>query len=397
MRFFFQSLIALFGACLLSIAAVLQTPRQQPAASSSLIAFVSFRNGQWDLYQMLPDGSQVRPLTNSPEAEIYPEWSPTLPILAYGAPDQSGGTILYLVHARGSLPVPVAHSVSGDRPRWSPNGAWLLYTANEDGDTDVFRIRPDGTDQQKLTDNTRPDAAPYWSPDGRQIVYRSSQSTHDDLWRMDINGKNPRHLTASASYATYPLWTPDGQWIVFGGAGEWDIFRVNPDGYQIQNLTGNPAFDDDLAPSPDGQWLAFTSDRDGNRNIYRMKVDGSHLERLTDDPDADRDPRWSPDGQWILFVSARDGGWEIYKMRADGSDEQRLTFHSSDDVQPAWSAPMEKPWQARRLLLLGLCLLLLAGITALVFRSAKNAARPADDDASPPQDAALPDPQHTAR
>ena len=99
------------------------------------IAFVSDRDGHsWEIYVMDDDGGNPRRLTNSPEEEFGPSWSP------------DGKRIVFW-------------SESHDNHR----------------DTNIYVIDADGGNPRKLTKNLGGDSYPAWSPDGERIAYSSSK------------------------------------------------------------------------------------------------------------------------------------------------------------------------------------------------------------------------------
>lgn len=112
-------------------------------------------------------------------------------------------------------------------PRWSPDGARLTYHRELYGDdgsvtTAVYSIAADGTDERRLTDPALVAGAPDWSPDGRWIVFSTYPLTvfqgdgTSELYRMRPDGSGLEQLTDFAQVdATQPRYTPDGEWIVF--------------------------------------------------------------------------------------------------------------------------------------------------------------------------------------
>jgi TolB protein len=93
-------------------------------------------------------------------------------------------------------------------PAWSPNGDWIAYVSQADGNDELFVSRPDGSEQRRLTTNTWEwDKHPTWSPDGRQIAFWSNRdSGRRQLWIMNADGSDPRKLLNSAYNDWDPIW-----------------------------------------------------------------------------------------------------------------------------------------------------------------------------------------------
>lgn len=119
-------------------------------------------------------------------------------------------------------------------------------------------MNPDGSDQIRLTFNSRNDQRPDLSPDGQQIVFVSNRITETN---------------------------PSGDFEIF-------VMSSNGDGAGVRQLTLNGAEDSLPRWSPNGKWIAFHSNVDGNFEIYVIRPDGTDLTRVTDYPGVDQFPEW---------------------------------------------------------------------------------------------------------
>ena len=276
------------------------------------IAFASDRNVDWqaEIYLMNPDGKHIQQLTEAPQYDGEPAWSPD-------------GKRITFVSYRNLKQIPKRGILRGE----------------------IYLMDADGSNPINLTQSVdRPDGRSSWSPDGKQIAFTSAELfnkdtlANSDIWVMDADGANPRNLTNHDALDQTPDWSPDGNRIAFSSSrdGNWEIYVMNPDGTNPINLTNHPARDGRPDWSPDGQQIAFTSDRDNNLEIYLMNADGTNPINLTQHPAEDDRSSWSPDGTRIAFESYRDENWEIYVMAADGANPVNLTQHPDWDYTPSW-------------------------------------------------------------
>ena len=92
-------------------------------------------------------------------------------------------------------------------PAFSPDGRWIVYTSQLTGNDEIFKIRVDGTENTRLTDNEWPwDKHPSFSPDGSSIVFWSNRDGHRQLFLMDADGGNVRPLLTGPWDDWDPVW-----------------------------------------------------------------------------------------------------------------------------------------------------------------------------------------------
>ena len=264
--------------------------------------------------------------------------------LAY-ASNIDGDWDIFTMDANGTNLRQLTFNTANDyRPTWSPDGTRLAFQSDRDGDFDIYVMNADGTNVQQLTFNTVPDVHPCWSPDGTRIAYQSSLDGDREIFAVSPTTWNVLQLTVNVAGDWFPYYSPDGTQITFYSDrdGDRDIYIMNADGTNVRQVTFNIADDRYPVWSADGARIAFASDQDGDFDIYAVGTNGYNLVRLTDTFSTDWAPNWSPDGTRVAFASERDGDNELYIMNADGTGLRQLTFNAANDEVPVWQ-PRQVP------------------------------------------------------
>ena len=271
-------------------------------------------------------------LTDSPDMESFPSFSPDGTHLAY-ASDRSGSLEIYirrLDRPDGELQI-TADGQQNLQPAFSPDGKLLAYTSHGRGGLCI--ISADGGQTRQLTDFG---SAPAWSPDGDSLIFQS------DSFR-------------ELSLFAYPALPPSTLWFVPVAGGE------------PRQLTrpGEPAGGHG-APTiaPDGRRVAFTSFTIWSGELWTMAMDGSDLERV-EHAHYPRDPVYSSDGESLYYGGPdRVLGYNIWRIPASGggkpaalspvparslaitSDGRRLAFGHLNLDSWLWSIPISESGDA---------------------------------------------------
>lgn len=252
---------------------------------------------------------------------------------------RDGNMELYVMRPDGTDQVRLTRNDWYDSdPAWSPDRSRIVFTSWRDGNNEIYVMNADGSGQTRLTSHPGSDDLPAWSPDGGRIAFTSTRDGNYEVYVMNADGTGQTRLTFGPDYDAEPAWSPDGSRIAFTThhlGGSFEISVMSADGTGRTRLTHHPEPDRFSAWSPDGARIAFHRDGGSTPGIYVMNADGTaqtHLFRLG------FHPAWSPDGSRLAFESSRDGnlGSEIYVMNADGTNPVRLTYALSEDEAPSW-------------------------------------------------------------
>ncbi|MDZ7815006.1 MAG: hypothetical protein U5N86_03090 [Planctomycetota bacterium] len=232
-----------------------------------------------------------------------PHLSPDGRIIAF---DYDGD--IWTVPASGGeakrLTVHLAHE---RRPYFSPDGEWLLYSANYHGYYDLYIMPAEGGEYRRLTYSPGNDIPSGWSADGKHCFYYSFRDHYYDAFKISSEGGIPLRIAYSRRDPVYaPLSSPDGSKVALNyrsGFSDWDRKgNVTPNSSEIfiadntvpvsniRRMTEN--WSQDYLPvwSPEGDSLYFVSDRKGEYNLYSMTVSSGEVKRHTDL--SDKGIRW---------------------------------------------------------------------------------------------------------
>ncbi len=173
----------------------------------------------------------------------------------------------------------------------------IVYTSMASGDLDLWSMKTDGSDKQRITKLPGYDGGGVYSPDGRKLVWRAkhpdtaeSLGIYKDflsrnlvspmkmeIFVADADGKNAKQITDFGCASFAPTFTPDGRKILFASnkhkcdSHNFELYLVNVDGSGLEQVTDFGGFTSFAEFSPDGKKLAFTSSY-GAKGNYEFNI-----------------------------------------------------------------------------------------------------------------------------
>src|SRR5215471_10021529 len=172
-------------------------------------------------------------------------------VRVFGNPSQVG---VFVAASDGSDEHPLLSSADTDYdPVWAPDGSSIVFTSERDGSAELYRVRPDGSGLERLTNDPAYDDQAAFSPDGKQLVFVTTRNGgHAVLWTLDLATRRATPLTSGAGGDFRPSWSPDGKWIAFSSVrgnafpfshGRWerlqlaDVYVIRPDHTGLRKIT----------------------------------------------------------------------------------------------------------------------------------------------------------------
>ena len=238
----------------------------------------------------------------------------------------------------------------------APTTPKILFTSARDGNSDIYIMNPDGTEQVNLTQHPATDQQPVWSPTGEKILFISNRRDfrprgRRDLYLMDPDGSNVRRVFKRKieGWRVSPSWAPDAKQIayrqLYGAKGTTGTYIATL-GEQDEEFFVKGA---EPAWSPDGTEIACSVAEPGREWIVLIDVQTQKQKRLLPKKALpwQNDPSWSATGDRVAFsgnnhplpaILDRDlhNAWRdkqtIFVVNRDGTGLQQLVDEAGPDA-----------------------------------------------------------------
>ena len=290
------------------------------------IAFHSERTGTYQIYTMNADGSNQTQLTFLEGDPAYPIWSPNgkqivFTVLVGEHFDKKNKRIVmdeevFVMDADGTNQRNLTNNPEYDSfPDWSPDGEQIVFVSSRSRNvhkgigSNLFVMSPDGENVKQIT-HFKWVTSPRWSPDGKRIAFETDDFDIDrQVYVVDADGRNPWQVSSPKANTAMILggWSPDGKQILYREAIESrsdkstpviaTLDRVRRGVIKWQRVPVPKGTFSTSDFSADGTSILFSSDQNGDDNdeIYRFVLADRTLIQLTHSPGRDAGPHeWSP-------------------------------------------------------------------------------------------------------
>lgn len=181
-------------------------------------------------------------------------------------------------------------------PVFSPDGKWIAFSAQYDGNTDVYVVPVKGGIPTRLTWHPQRDIVRGFNPDDYSVLFISSRFSftrrRSQLFTVPLKGGCPQKLKLPRAYkATYspdgtrlaytPLYEAFHQWKQYRGGTVSKIKIFNFNDYSVEMIPQPEGRCNDTDPMWRGEKIYFRSDRNGEFNLFCYDLNSKKIEQLT--------------------------------------------------------------------------------------------------------------------
>jgi Tol biopolymer transport system component len=273
-------------------------------------------------------------------------FSPIENVLAFSRSSALGAADIYFLRLDGRDPQRVTFdNLKVHGLAWAADGRRIIYSSNRGGNFNLWQIATTGGAPERVTLGGRSLEEPSISRSGNRLAYQD-WSSDTNIWRLDLfraGEAAPAAIITSTQWDWNPQFSPDGAHIAFvsdrsGGAEIWISDRDGTQPVQLTSFSG--PYVNTPRWSPDSRYLVFNAPVDGNTELYIIGKNGGLPRRLTQSPGEKRAASWSRAGSWIYYSSNRSGDWQVWRMPVDGGEAMQITsrggFASFESPDGKW-------------------------------------------------------------
>ena len=202
----------------------------------------------FELWTMNPDGSDKAILyaNGTPEdipRGVHPDGSQIVV-----QSNETGNNEIFKMNADGTGKVNLTnHPASDAWPRWSADGTRIFFHSNRAGNFDIWSMDPFGGNLVNLTAGSAvSDNTVEVSPDGQKLAFtRSLPGGNSEIFTMNVDGTNQVNVTNSPGFDSIVTWSPDATTLIWTSfrTGDFEVFSMPATGGPATQLTFAPGFD----------------------------------------------------------------------------------------------------------------------------------------------------------
>ena len=245
-------------------------------------------------------------------------------------------------------------------PLFSPNGEWIAFTGEYDGNVDVYIVHASGGVPRRLTYHPGPDQLTGWTPDGKSVLFVSARSAETgrtaQLFTMAVDGVHPTPLPLPMAYegsyspdgariAYVPLPRSFNAWKRYRGGTATPVFIANLSDSSVEKIPRTDSNDfNPMWPAGEPRKVYFLSDRNGAITLFAYDNGSKNVSQVINNRGLDiKSASVSTGGGPDTIVYEQFGSLNLYDLNSGKTNRIVVTINADiPSVRPKYEKVGER-------------------------------------------------------